>query len=636
MKFMQARRYPVGAELGDGGVHFRVWAPRRKRVSVVVDDTEYQLEPEEDGYFSASVPNAHVGSRYGFHLDDDEKLYPDPASRWQPDGPHGRSAVVDPRAFSWSDGSWQSVSRDDVVVSEIHIGTFSEEGTWRGAERHLQHLRDVGITLVELMPVHEFPGRFGWGYDGVDLWAPTRLYGTPDDFRHFVDAAHRIGLGVILDVVYNHFGPDGNYLTQFSADYFTDRYPNDWGRSVNFDDEHAEPVREFFASNAAYWIDEFHLDGLRIDAAQSIIDLGPEHVLALISRRARQAAGQRSIYLTVENETQDIRMVAPFDQGGCALDSMWNDDFHHAMRVTLTGRIDGYYHDYRGTPQELVSMAKHGFLYQGQWYSWQQQPRGTPSIGWPPRTFVWYLQNHDQIANSATGQRLHELTDPATFRAATALLLLGPAAPMLFQGQEFAASAPFLYFADHEPELAALVAAGRKKFLKQFDSYATKEVQDHLPSPHDPDVFRRCKIDWSERERNSLMLAMHRDLLRLRRENPPFAAHDAAIDGAVLGERCFVLRSLRRSGGDQLLIVNLGDEFRLEPVKEPLLAPVAGCEWIVAWSSESQQYGGSAAPVWDVHGNEGSWRIPMRCTLLFHTTTRSKTSSTPRQHRTSN
>jgi maltooligosyltrehalose trehalohydrolase len=621
---MQSRRYPVGAEVGSGGVRFRVWAPRRNRVSVVIDGIGHELEPEEDGYFAALITDAKPGARYGFRLDDDEKLYPDPASRWQPDGPHGLSAIVDHHAFAWSDATWKGVARDEAVISEIHIGTFTEEGTWAAAERHLEHLRDVGITILEIMPVHEFPGRFGWGYDGVDLWAPTRLYGSPDDFRHFVDAAHAVGLAVILDVVYNHFGPDGNYLKEFSTDYFTDRYPNDWGQSIKFDGERAEPVREFFASNAAYWIDEFHLDGLRIDAAQSIIDLSPAHILGQISRRAREAAGQRSIYLTVENEEQTIRMVTPLEQDGCALDSMWNDDFHHAARVALTGRIDGYFHDYRGTPQELVSMAKHGFLYQGQWYSWQKQRRGTPSIGWPPRTFVWYLQNHDQIANSAFGPRLHELTDAASFRAATALLLLGPATPMLFQAQEFASSSPFLYFADHEPELAARVQAGRKEFLQQFDALATAEVQARLPSPHDPNVFRRCKIDWSERERNASVLEMHRDLLRIRRENPPFPAHDAAIDGAVLAERCFVLRSLRHASGDQLLIVNLGEEFRLEPVKEPLLAPESETDWTLAWSSEFPRYGGSAAPVWDVHTNDGSWRIPTRCTLLFRTTKRSK------------
>jgi maltooligosyltrehalose trehalohydrolase len=621
---MSSRRYPVGAEVGTDGVRFRVWAPRRKRVSVVIDEMEHALEREEDGHFAALIAEGHAGTRYGFRLDDDRKIYPDPASRWQPDGPHGLSAVVDPHTYSWRDAAWNGVTRDDAVISEMHIGTFTEEGTWTAAERHLAHLRDVGITVLEVMPVAEFSGRFGWGYDGVDLWAPLHVYGAPDDFRHFVDAAHALGLGVILDVVYNHLGPDGNYLSEFSPDYFTDRYPNEWGQSINFDGENSAHVREFFASNAAYWIDEFHLDGLRLDATQSIVDGSDEHVLALVARRACQAAGDRMIYLTAENEPQDVRLVTTIEQGGCGLDTMWNDDFHHAMRVALTGRIDGYYHDYRGTPQELVSMARHGFLYQGQWYSWQMGRRGTPSLGWPPRTFVWYLQNHDQIANSASGQRLHQLTDAASFRAATGLLLLGPATPMLFQGQEFAASSPFLYFAGHEPELAALVETGRKEFLQQFDALATSEVQERLPSPSDLDVFRRCKLDWSERERNSEMLALHRDLLRIRCDDPPFPAQDATIDGAVLAERCFVLRSLRRDGGDQLLIVNLGEEFRLTPVKEPLLAPELGSEWTLAWSSEFPRYGGSAAPVWDMHGNDGPWRIPTRCTLLFRTTNPSR------------
>jgi maltooligosyltrehalose trehalohydrolase len=612
-----SRRYPVGAEAVPAGVLFRVWAPRRKRVRVVIDGVEHSLEREDDGYFVAELAGIGAGATYGFLLDDDRKLYPDPASRWQPDGPHGLSVVVDPHAYSWRDAKWKGLTPSAAVVSEIHIGTFTQEGTWAAAETHLEHLRDVGINVLELMPVPEFPGRFGWGYDGVDLWAPTRLYGTPDDFRRFVDAAHALDLAVILDVVYNHLGPDGNYLKLFAPDYFTDRYKNDWGEPINFDGERSGPVREFFASNAAYWIDEFHLDGLRIDATQSMYDHSREHILSVIARRTREAAGDRTILLAAENEPQDVRIVASPERGGYGLDALWNDDFHHAMRVALTGRIDGYYRDYRGTPQELVSMAKHGFLYQGQWYSWQKQRRGTPSIGLPPRTFIWYLQNHDQIANSATGQRLHQLTDPASFRAATALLLLGPATPMLFQAQEFGASAPFLYFADHEPKLAALVEKGRREFLTQFDTLATPEILDRLPSPHDPDVFARCRIDWSERERNAEILDLHRDLLRIRRDDPPFPAHGATLDGALLSDCAFVLRSLRADRGDRLLIVNLGDELHLEPVKEPLLAPPLDRNWSVTWSSELPRYGGGGvAPVWDVHG-EGAWRIAARSTLLL-------------------
>jgi maltooligosyltrehalose trehalohydrolase len=618
---MTARRYPVGAEVDGQGVHFRVWAPRRKRVAVVIGGDEHPLERGEDGYFAAHVAGARAGTRYAYRLDRGKKLYPDPASRWQPEGPHGESVVVDPRTYAWRDAAWRGIAREEAVVSEVHVGTFTPEGTWSAAERHLRDVREAGITVVEIMPVCEFPGRFGWGYDGVDVWAPARLYGSPDEFRHFVDAAHALGLGVILDVVYNHLGPDGNYLVEFSPDYFTDRYPNEWGEAVNYDGEHSGPVREFFSSNAAYWIEEFHLDGLRIDATQSIYDHSAEHVLALMAGRARAAAEGRTILLVAENEPQDVRVVTPAAQGGYGLDVLWNDDFHHAARVALTGRIDGYYHDYRGTPQELVSMAKHGFLYQGQWYSWQKQPRGTPSIGWPPRTFLWYLQNHDQIANSASGSRLHQLSDPALFRAATALLLLGPATPMLFQGQEFGASAPFFYFADHEPELAALVEAGRKKFLAQFDAIGTAEVLERLPQPQDPDTFERCKIDWSERERNAAVLDFHRDLLRIRRDDPPFPARDGSLDGAVLGERAFVLRSLGHPHGDRLLIVNLGEELTLEPVREPLLAPPAHSEWTVVVSSESPRYGGSGTPpVWRGGGNNGPWRIAGRCTMLLAAT----------------
>jgi maltooligosyltrehalose trehalohydrolase len=615
---VQSRRYPVGAEVQPGGVHFRVWAPRRKHVTVVVNGAGHDLEREEDGYFSALVAGASAGAAYGFRLDRSEKTYPDPASRWQPEGPETLSIVIDHGSYEWGDASWKGIDRESAVLSEVHIGTFTPEGTWTAAERHLEDVRDAGITVLEVMPVCEFPGRFGWGYDGVDLFAPTRLYGAPDELRHFVDRAHQLGLGVILDVVYNHLGPSGNYLKEFSPYYFTDRYKNEWGEAINFDGECSGPVRDFFASNAAYWIDEFHFDGLRIDATQSVYDHSREHVLSLIARRARAAGGERSIYLIAENEPQDVRVVTPSEHGGYGLDAMWNDDFHHSARVALTGRIDGYYHDYRGTPQELVSMARHGFLYQGQWYSWQKKRRGTSSIGWPSRTFIWYLQNHDQIANSGFGQRLPQLSDPASFRAATALLLLGPATPMLFQGQEFGASAPFLYFADHEPELAKLVENGRKEFLEQFDSLATCDVKERLPAPHDPDVFRRCKIDWNDRERNAAVLRMHQDLLRIRRDNPPFPARGVTIEGAVLSDRAFVLRALGHPEGDRLLLVNLGESLHFEPVTEPLLATLPGSEWEVVWSSESPDYGGSGTPsLWTEDDGGGAWQVPARCSLLI-------------------
>src|SRR5207302_8022588 len=306
-------------------------------------------------------------------------------------------------------------------------------GTLAAAQQHLPALAELGVTLVEVMPLADFPGRFGWGYDGVDLFAPTRLYGTPDDLRRFVDAAHAAGLGVILDVVYNHFGPDGNYLREFSDDYFTDRHDNEWGEAINYDGDNAGPVREFMAANAGYWIEEFHFDGLRLDATQQIFDRSNEHILAVIARRVRQAAGGRRTLLVAENEPQEVKLVRPPERGGYGLDMLWNDDYHHSALVVLSGHNEAYYGDYLGTPQEFVSAAKWGYLYQGQRYRWQKKRRGTPTFDLEPDRFVTFTQNHDQVANSGRGLRCAELTGPGRYRALTALLLLGPGTPMLFQ-----------------------------------------------------------------------------------------------------------------------------------------------------------------------------------------------------------
>src|SRR5262249_51400781 len=349
----QHRRLPIGAEvLPDGGVHFRLWAPRRRRVEVVLEPgqerstAEGKLEAEAGCYFSGTGPQARAGTLYRYRLDGAEQLYPDPASRFQPQGPHGPSQVIDPTRFPWTDGRWRGTPLQGQVLYEMHVGTFTREGTWEAASRELAELAAVGITVIEVMPVAEFPGRFGWGYDGVDLFAPTHLYGEPDDLRRFVDRAHAAGLGVILDVVYNHIGPDGNYLKQFAADYFTDRYKNEWGEALNFDGPNSGPVREFFVANAAYWVDEFHVDGLRLDATQQMFDNSPEHVLAAISRRVRDAARGRATLIVAENETQHTKLVRPVADGGYGIDGLWNDDFHHSAMVALIGHNEAYYTDY--------------------------------------------------------------------------------------------------------------------------------------------------------------------------------------------------------------------------------------------------------------------------------------------------
>jgi maltooligosyltrehalose trehalohydrolase len=602
-----ARRWPIGADPSeDGTTSFRVWAPKRRHVAVVVEGgPTIELHSQPGGYFAGRGPVTR-GTRYRYRLDEDETLYPDPASRFQPEGPHGPSELVDPAAFKWTDADWPGLKPTGQVFYELHIGTFTRQGNWAAAADKLPALTDLGVTAVEVMPVADFPGNFGWGYDGVDLFAPTRLYGRPDDFRAFVDRAHALGLGVILDVVYNHLGPDGNYLAQFADHYFTDRYKTDWGAAINYDGPDAGPVREFFATNAASWIGEYHIDGLRLDATQSIYDSSDRHILADIAVAARRSAGKRSIVIVAENETQETKLVRPVEHGGYGLDMVWNDDYNHATRVALTGRHEAYYADYRGTPQELVSLAKSGYLYQGQWYTWQKKRRGTSTSGVPHSAFVTFLGNHDQVANIAVGLHVQALTSPRKWRAMTAFLLLGPGSPLLFQGQEFASSKPFWFFADHHDQLAPLVREGRAQFLSQFPSAADPAMAEHLPDPGDPQTFERCKLDWSERDKNRLALEMHRDLLRLRRDDVAF--REPEVDGAVIGSEAFALRFFAADSGDRLLLVNLGRDLDLRPAPLPLLAPPSDRRWRLLWSSEDPKYGGGGTPEQDPDG--GHWVLP--------------------------
>jgi maltooligosyltrehalose trehalohydrolase len=628
------RRLAIGAEyLGDQRAHVRVWAPRVTAVELVVENgAVFALAPETGGYFSATI-DAAPGTRYRFRLGGEPTLVPDPASRFQPDGPHGPSELVDAGAFAWSDATWRGARLEGQVVYELHVGTFTREGTWAAAAEQLAELGRTGITMIEMMPVAEFDGRFGWGYDGVDLFAPMHLYGRPDDMRRFVDTAHAHGIAVILDVVYNHLGPSGNYLRAYSSAYFSDRYDNEWGDALNFDGPDAAPVREFFVENAAYWIDEFHLDGLRLDATQQIFDQSPEHVLSAIGRRARAAAGRRPIVLIAENELQDTRLVRPIEDGGYGLDALWNDDFHHAAMVALTGRAEAYYSDTRGEPQEFVSAAKRGYLFQGQHYHWQRQSRGTPSWGLPPSAFVTYLQNHDQVANSATGQRGHQLASPGRWRAMTTLMLLMPGTPMLFQGQEFAASTPFLYFADHERDLAEAVRKGRAEFLAQFPRVSDVVRAGHLDDPADPKTFERCKLDFRERETHAAAYAFHRDLLRLRREDEVIRAQgEHGLDGAVLGPTAFALRffSIDHSA-DRLLIVNLGADLSRASIPDPLVAPPLDTDWQVRWSTEDVKYGGLGTPdLWP----GGCWLVPGESAVLLIPGPKREPRAKPRLRRT--
>jgi maltooligosyltrehalose trehalohydrolase len=621
----------LGASPSPNGVRFKVWAPEARSVEVVVFQPRGErggrtgsgdgdlvaiarLTRSDDGYFSGIAEQLRPGALYQYRVDG-KGPYPDPASRFQPEGPHGPSQVVDPASYAWNDREWPGVVMDGQVIYELHVGAFTPEGTFDAAAEQLSELAALGVTTLELMPVAEFPGRWNWGYDGVDLFAPYHGYGDHDALKRFVDRAHAVGLAVILDVVYNHLGPDGNYLECFSPAYFTDRYPNDWGKALNFDGPESAQVREFFIENACYWIREFHLDGLRLDATQSIHDDSATHVLAELSQRTRKAALPRSIILVAENEPQEAECLRPPEEDGFGLDAMWNDDFHHSARVALCGTHDGYFHDHRGRPQEFISAVKRGFLFQGQYYHWQKKPRGTPITDQPAAALVCFIQNHDQVGNTLDGIRIGHLTSPSRLRAMTALLLLGPETPLLFMGQEFGASTPFRFFADHKPALSAKVFQGRREFLKQFAGYATPDAQARIQDPSAEATFRGSILDFAEREKHAPLYALHRDLIALRKRDRVISRQVRQdIDGAVLGNDAFVLRWFGGADGDRLLVVNLRDELDLHPAPEPLLAPPFGSSWQLVMSTEDPSYGGIGCIV---PRADTGWRLSAECAVLL-------------------
>lgn len=601
---LHTRRFPVGAEILPDrcGVHFRVWAPDHDRVELVFT-TDFSSAPvskelpssevmqkEASGYFSILLPFVPHGLLYGFKLDDSKQFFPDPASRFQPQGIDGLSKIINYLDYKWNDSDWKGISGDGRVLYEMHAGTFTPEGTWKAACKQLPELASLGITVIELLPVAEFEGRFNWGYDGIFQFAPSHRYGTPDDLRAFIDQAHGCGIGVILDVVYNHLGSGSGFFREFSPHYFTDRYKNEWGAAINFDGPQSGPIREYFLSNAEYWIREYHFDGFRIDATQQIFDTSEKNIIKEIVQKVRIQAGEKQLFIIAENECQD---TALFHEYG--IDAVWSDDFHRSATVALTSHAEAYYSDYRASPQEFVSTAKYGYLYQGQYYTWQKKNRGTPALDLPSDYFIHYLQNHDQIANSLRGLRMHQICDPSLYRAFTLLLLLGPQTPLLFQGQEFCSSAPFYFFTDKDETKAARAAKGRKIFLSQFPSIAAASGP-LVPYPADIGTFQKCKLNFEERVSNQPFYLFHKDLLSIRRSDSVFrAAERKGIDGEVIGENAFLLRYFGKDSiHDRLLIVNLGKDLWLDPNPHPLSAPPGACEWKVIINSEDPAYGGNS------------------------------------------
>jgi maltooligosyltrehalose trehalohydrolase len=485
------------------------------------------------GHFGGLLAEVGAGERYRYRVDG-QGPFPDPASRFQPEGVHGPSEVVEPSGFAWSDANWGGINLADLVVYELHVGTFTPEGTFGAVTTRLPYLKQLGVTAVELMPVAEFPGERNWGYDGVDLFAPAHVYGRPDDLRQLVDTAHRLGLAVILDVVYNHLGPDGNYLSAYSPFYFTDRHRTAWGPALNFDGEHSEETRRFFIENALHWVHEYHVDGLRLDATHAIVDHGPRHFLAELAERVHRSVAGKAPLVIAEDHRNLAHMVKSEAQGGWGLDAVWADDFHHQTRRLLAGDQEGYFRDFSGSAEDLATTIRQGWYFRGQTSAYLGGPRGTDAAGIPPGRFLFCLQNHDQIGNRAFGERLHHQIELAAYRAAVALLLCSPAAPLLFMGQEWAAATPFQYFTDHTDQLGTLVTEGRRNEFRHFAAFSHPESCQQIPDPQARSTFLASRLVWEEntREPHASVLRLHQALLRLRQTDP--VLRSAAREGCAI------------------------------------------------------------------------------------------------------
>jgi len=528
-----SRAPTFGAVRAGESVRFRVWASAARRLTLLVRDgndvRRFRPQRDEHGIWEVVVPAdvAPPGARYAYAIDDRDPL-PDPASRFLPDGVHGWSEVIDAAAFAWDDGAWSGIDPRRLVIYELHVGTFSPAGTFAGVIDRLEYLRDLGITAIELMPLADFPGRRNWGYDGVSLFAPSRAYGRPDDLRALIDRAHALGLAVLIDVVYNHLGPEGAYLPLFSPDFLTNAHHTPWGDAVNLDREGSSTARRFLIENALHWIQEYHADGLRLDATHALVDNGPAPFLRELTSAVHAAREPRPLVFA-EDERNLATIVKAVEDQGWGADGVWADDFHHVVRRMLAGDAHGYFRDFEGTARELAAILERGWLYAGQPTKRHGRPRGTDPSSVPMRASIVTVQNHDQIGNRALGDRLHHSADPAAWRAAITLLLTSPMTPLLFMGQEWMATTPFQFFTDFEPELGQNVIAGRRAEFKSFPEFASPDAAARLPNPQADETFERSRLRWDEPSTplHAASLALHRRLLGLRAAHPALQASDA-------------------------------------------------------------------------------------------------------------
>jgi maltooligosyltrehalose trehalohydrolase len=573
---------PFGASLLDGGgVLFRYWAPGLARIELERDGAAGPLPmlPYADGWHHLEVPEAAAGDRYRFKLPDGLRV-PDPASRRNPDDVHGASEVVDPRGYRWNDVAWHGRPWHEAVIYELHIGTFTTEGTFVAAQARLAELAALGFTTLEIMPVADFPGQRGWGYDGVLLFAPDAVYGTPDELKALVDAAHALGMMVLLDVVYNHFGPEGNYLHAGSPAFFNPAHQTPWGAAINYDGELSRTVRDFFVHNALYWVEEFRFDGLRMDAVHAIRDDSETDIVREICAALRDGPGrERHVHVVLENEANGAHYLErDAENRPSVATAQWNDDLHHAAHVLVTGERDGYYADYADDAVDSFGVAlAQGFVYQGQPSPFRHgERRGEPSAQLPLAAFVSFLQTHDQVGNRAFGDRIAAMADPALLRAAYACLLLSPHTPMLFMGEEYAASTPFLYFCDFGPELAAAVSEGRRAEFGGFAAFKDEAARARIPDPNAESTFAASKLRWEERAdgAHAVLMAHVRDLLALRRARlmPRLAAQRTGGQHWREGEALRVRWEVGGAAPGRFAQLHLVANFGTAPIDTPALS----------------------------------------------------------------
>jgi malto-oligosyltrehalose trehalohydrolase len=562
---------PFGAELRDDGtVRFSLWAPAQKKVGLRLagQNGDLALEPQRFGWHSLVTDVATAGSLYQFVLSDGLAV-PDPASRFQPQDVHGPSEVVDPRQYQWHDTDWDGRPWHEAVIYELHVGCFTAAGTYDGVREHLRHLANLGITAIELMPLADFPGRRNWGYDGVLPYAPDSSYGTPMQLKALIDAAHTCGIMVLLDVVYNHFGPDGNYLSLYAPQFFTDRHHTPWGAAINFDGAGNRTVRDYFIHNALYWLTEFHFDGLRFDAVHAILDDSSIHILAELAQHVRTSLPGRAIHLVLENEHNEASWLERAPGGAPALyNAQWNDDVHHVLHVAATADSEGYYDDYLGRTRLLGRALAEGFAFQGESMPYRGAPRGEPSGQLPPSAFIAFLQNHDQIGNRALGERISALTSQSAMRAITALYLLSPQIPMLFMGEEWQCPQPFLFFCDFDRELGAKVSQGRRAEFARFEAFRDDSAREQIPDPQAEDTFRASQLDWTgiAYPDASASMVRYRELLAVRRRHivPLLPMLTGGGEFRELAPSAVLVRWIAPAGAVLTLVANLKSEPALK------------------------------------------------------------------------